>query len=118
MKGFKIDASGDVVIGVSDIETVEDNELKAQKIQTVLGTNKGEWPLNKKEGIVFSQILGKGVTEDMVRTQVQDGIKQVDAAAYIDKFDFSADNRHRTAKVSFTAKSSNSGAIDVVQNWE
>ena len=118
MKGFKLNANGDVVVGTTDIEMVEDNELKKQKILTVLGTNKGEWPLNKNEGIAFSQMLGKGVTEDMARTQVQSGIKQVDAAIYIDRLAFSIDNQNRAAKVDFTVKDNSGETIEIEQKWD
>lgn len=118
MKGFKLDDNGDVVVGDTDIEMVEDNELKKQNIQTVLGTNKGEWPLNKDEGITFSQVLGKGVTADMARTQVQDGLKQVDSSMYIDKLDFSFDNQSRAANVNFAAKNNNGEIVEIEQSWE
>lgn len=41
------------------IEMVEGAELTAQKIKTVLGTNKGEWFFDEEEGINFDNILGK-----------------------------------------------------------
>ena len=61
-----------------------DNELKAQTIRTVIGTNKGEWPLNKNEGINFDYVLGKGITDDMIMTQIIDGMRQVDETLYLD----------------------------------
>ena len=38
---------------------IEGNELLKQTVQSVLSTNKGEWVLNRDEGIDFKNILGK-----------------------------------------------------------
>ncbi len=50
------------------IEMVEGNELLAQTVKTVLGTNKGEWALNTDEGITFANILGKHKNTDTKNT--------------------------------------------------
>jgi phage baseplate assembly protein W len=63
LKGFKLNSKGDVEIKNNQIETVEGNELLRQTVQSVLGTNKGEWIFNPDEGINFKNILGKGVPE-------------------------------------------------------
>lgn len=59
MRSFLLDNNGDVVIKGSDILMVEGSELLAQKVRTVLGTNKGEWFANEDEGIDNRVILGK-----------------------------------------------------------
>lgn len=41
MKGFKLDLNGDVVLSGGDIVLISDDELKAQKVRTVIGTNQG-----------------------------------------------------------------------------
>jgi len=41
------------------IEMISDTELTAQKVRTVLNTNKGEWFGNLDEGIDLWKILGK-----------------------------------------------------------
>ena len=64
MKGFMLDDNGDVVIKDRAIQMVEGNELTRQKVQSVLSTNKGEWPLNTEEGIAFKNILGKSRIEE------------------------------------------------------
>lgn len=65
MKGFKLTSSGDVEIKNNQIQMIEGSELLRQKVECVLGTNKGEWFLNPDEGINFRNILGK-------RTPVQE----------------------------------------------
>lgn len=59
MKDLKLNAVGDIIIENSDIETIEGSDVTRQMVQQVLGTNKGEWVLNKDEGIVFDNIIGK-----------------------------------------------------------
>lgn len=59
MKGFALDANGDLLIKKNDIQMIEGAELTRQTVKTVLSTNKGEWSLNIDEGINFKDILGK-----------------------------------------------------------
>lgn len=59
MKGFQLDSNGDIVISGGHIQMVDGDELLRQTVQSVLGTNKGEWVLNTDEGIDFKNILGK-----------------------------------------------------------
>lgn len=63
MKGFKLNSKGDVEITNNQIAMVEGNELLRQNVQSVLGTNKGEWIFNPDEGIDFRNILGKVAPE-------------------------------------------------------
>lgn len=62
MTGFRLN-NGDLVITNGEIELVENSELKAQTIQQVLSTNKGEWLFDTEEGIDFDVILGKHRTK-------------------------------------------------------
>lgn len=66
-----MDENGDISIVNGRIEMIEGSELLAQTVQSVLGTNKGEWVLNKEEGINFRNILGKSpkTTKSKVDTQ-------------------------------------------------
>lgn len=59
MRGFLLDESGDVVVKGNDIAMLQGNELLAQKVRLVLGTNKGEWFANTDEGIDNKVLLGK-----------------------------------------------------------
>lgn len=58
MKGFML-TNGDLSITNNEIDMIEGGALKAQTIQQVLSTNKGEWFYNENEGINFENILGK-----------------------------------------------------------
>jgi hypothetical protein len=59
LKGFKLDSSGDIIINNNTIEMISGNELLAQTVRTLLGTNKGEWALNEQEGINHRNIIGQ-----------------------------------------------------------
>lgn len=115
MKGFKLDSNGDLLIENGKIALIEGSELTAQTCKTVLGTNKGEWWLNSDEGIDFDYILGKGITEDMVRTQCQSGIRQVDQSLYIDSFNYSVEGRASITK--FTAHGDSDAELSIEKNW-
>lgn len=116
MKGFKV-VDGDVSITDGYIDTVEGTELEIQTIKTVLETNKGEDPFDADEGINFGQVLGKGVTEDMVKTQITSGINQVNSDYTIDTFDYSVDKETRTSTTKFTARKSDGTAISISNDY-
>lgn len=117
MKGFKLTENGDISITDGQIDMVSGIDLERQTIKTVLGTNKNESPFNADEGIDFRQILGKGVTQDMVKTQIQSGIHQVNSNRNIDDFDYIVDGRKSIT--TFTARSvSDDSVISDEVSWE
>lgn len=87
MKGFMLDEHGDVVIQNGKIQMIDGSDLLLQKANSVLGTNKGEWPLNPDEGIVFQNILGKNKTDEMIKYEIQQGLIQVDDTFMITGFE-------------------------------
>jgi hypothetical protein len=111
MKSFKLTENGDISITDGVIDMAEGTELEKQTIKTVLGTNKGEWAFDENEGIDFKQILGKGVTADMVRSQVQSGIYQVNPNRIIEDFDYSVEGRK--SSIGFIARETEGDAITV-----
>lgn len=102
-KGFKLDEKGDIVIENGKIAMISDNDLTAQTVRTVLGTKKGEWIFNKDEGIEFAYLVGKGITEDMIRTQIERGVRQVDENMHLSSFEADIDTSKRIVTVRFTA---------------
>lgn len=113
MRGFKL-LDGDIVIGKKDsnkvspngnqIQMVEGNELIAQKFLIALGTNKGEWFWNEELGINYDFIIGKGITEDMIKSQIEIGIHQVDPNMYLSDFSVEFNKTQRTANVYFVVE--------------
>lgn len=115
MQGFALNENGDIILQNRDkntvfpngwrIQLIEGDNLIAQKISIVLGINKGEWFWNSDLGIDFDYLIGKGITDDMIRSQIELGIHQVDEGMYITEFNVDVDKSTRIASVTFTAKS-------------
>lgn len=101
MKSIALDESGDILIENNVINMVDGDELLRQKVHEVLQTNQGEWFFDWEQGIIFSNILGKGVTEEAVRTEIERGLRQVDEDLTISSFEMSISGRKLT--VNFTA---------------
>ena len=103
MKGFALDSNGDVLIENNEITMVYAENLVRQTIETVLGTNKGEWSLNIDVGINFSNILGKHQTEDIIKNEIYQGLLQVDDTFVINDFSCEFDRISRKLQISFSA---------------
>ncbi|MDO5397070.1 MAG: hypothetical protein Q4G33_03990 [bacterium] len=116
MKGFKL-VNGDVSITNNKIDMVEDVELEVQTMKSVLQTNKGEDIFDKNEGINFRQILGRGVTADMVETQMKSGINQVNPDYIIEDFEYSVDKINRKSTAEFTVRKSDGSASKISNNY-
>lgn len=117
IKGFLLDEKGDIVIKDGELVVISDTELTAQTLKTVIGTNKGEWFMNEEEGIDFNYMLGKGITDDMQRTQIQDACNQVDESLHVENFDVDRDKKSRTAKVNFSAKGDGDTEITLTETY-
>lgn len=119
MKGFALDNKGDVVIGDKgrQIQMIEGNELLTQTIDSVLGTNKGEWFANEDEGITFGNILGKRIDEETIKNEVLQGLLQVDGSFFMTEFDMSLNTKERNLEVTFTAQNENGNEVSGVKEW-
>lgn len=101
MKGFKVNSDGDLIID-NDIEMTNDMDLIRQTIQTVLGTNKGEWFFNVDEGINFDNILTKKPDYDVIRNEIAQGVKQVDSYYELLEFNYHLDKNTRKLCIDFS----------------
>lgn len=104
MKGFSLDNDGDVIIENKDIKMVSDIELLRQKVKSILSTCKNEWFLNIDEGINFNNLLGKKKSDDIIRNEILEGLKQVDSTFILESFSCSVNDRHLIIK--FSARTS------------
>lgn len=118
MFGFRLDENGDLLVEDGVIRTISGDGLTAQTVQTLLGTNKGEWFLNGDEGLRFRTMLGKNVTEDMIQAQIEDGLRQVDESLHLEKFRADFDRRGRSAKVLFSARRADGTGISGEKTYE
>ena len=112
MKGFKI-TDGDLSISNNEIDMVYDNELKCQTVQSVLSTNKGEWLFNLEEGINFKNVLGKNVDEKVVKSEIEQGQKQVDATLAIEEFAYEKNEQTRKSKVRVKSRFESGETVEV-----
>lgn len=107
--------NGDIVIANGNIAMIEGNELTAQTLRTVMGTNKGEWFLNENEGIDRYQLLGKGITKDMQLMQCQDACSQVDENLNITEFNSGLDKPTRKASLTFKVQRNGEAVAEYVE---
>ena len=112
MKSLALDATGDLLIENNVFQMVDGDELLRQKVHEVLQTNKGEWFFDWEQGIEFSNIRGKGVTEEAVRTEIENGLRQVDENLIISSFAMEIEGRNLT--VNFTAVNEKTNAEIIV----
>ncbi len=117
MKGFALDQNGDVLIENSQISMVNGGSLIQQKVRSVLRTNLGEWFFDWDEGIDFSNILGKGINEELVRYEIERGLAQVDSTFTITEFAYRADHVGRKSVVQFKAQTQNGEEVGGEIGW-
>lgn len=108
MKGFAVDEHGDIIIDKNDILLAYDTELLIQKIRQVLGTNRGEWWLDPKEGIPMQKVLKKNPNKAMIRDYVRNAIAQVDKSLEMKRCDITVEGR--TLKIIFEVSGPNGSA--------
>lgn len=99
-------SNGDLVITNNELSMVANKELKAQTIQSVTSTNKGEWLFDEDEGINFDNVFSKQpeeVKKEIMRSEIEQGALQVDDTLNIDNFECSFDKNTRVLSVNYTA---------------
>lgn len=116
MKGFKV-VNGDISITDNNIDMTEGIEFEAQTIETVMLTNKGEDVFDENEGINFRQILGKGITTDMVQTQVKSAFNQVNTDYIIEDFKYEVEKENRVSNVSIKARKSDGSIVSISNSY-
>lgn len=76
MKTFKI-VNGDLVFdSVKNLAMVEGKEEEIQSLERTLSTNTGEWFLNTLHGLDYSEIQGKGKSEEGIRLAITEAAFQ------------------------------------------
>ncbi len=116
MKGFLLDGKGDIVISGNEIQMIDGNELLRQTVQTVEGTNKGEWFLNTEEGINFGTIFVKNPDFNAIRDEILSGLQQVDETFLLNSFEHTLDS-NRKLKITFSATNSSGQTVTGAQSY-
>lgn len=114
---FKLNNENDIDIKNNQIQTIDDLDLLAQKIKQILNTNKKEWKFDETEGINFSNILGKNISDEIIRNEILNGIKQVDENLSLDNFICNRNKRDRTLAVSFSITDKNFNNVNIEVNY-
>ena len=117
MKGFALDNNGDVIIEKNKIKMIDGVELKRQTVQTVLGTNKGEWFLNIDEGINFDNLLGKKKDDEIIKNEILQGLQQVDSSFILENFNCDFNKKNRKLNIYFKAKNFNDEEVTIEKNY-
>lgn len=86
-----------------EVMMTEGSDLLRQTIERVISTNKGEWFLNKEEGIHFDATLGKQFVPDMLKSEIMLALKQVDENLMMQSFTSAVDSQTRKLTVHFVA---------------
>ncbi|MDR9857880.1 DUF2634 domain-containing protein [Paenibacillus sp. VCA1] len=103
MQSFKL-IDGDIVFNSSgDLEMIDGDEELAQCCDIALGTNTGEWFLNPEMGIDFSLFLGKHLSEEQMRDEINRGLLQEERISSVNEIVFNPDEKSRVMEVSFVA---------------
>ena len=118
MKGFKIDEHGDVVIENNEISLVYGDNLLQQKVWAVLRTNLREWFFDWEQGIDFNNLLGKSTNAELVRYEVEKGLRQVDETFVITDFSYEVDRVARKATVTFKARNESGEEVGGEHSWD
>lgn len=94
-------APHDLLIEDNKITMASGDALFVQRLQAVWSTNKGEWSLDKQEGIDRYVILTKNYDEDLIREELEAALLTLNPDARIEEFSMDVDEqRHAVIHVS------------------
>ena len=94
-------APHDLLIEDNEITMVSGDSLFVQRLQAVWSTNKGEWSLDKQEGIDRYVILTKNYDEDSIREELEAALLLLNPDARIEEFSLEVDKqRHAVIRLS------------------
>lgn len=117
IKGFALDDNGDVLIVGNEIVMISGDSLLQQRVKSVLSTNLKEWFLDWDEGIDHRNLLGKNVTEELVRYEIERGLQQVDDTLELTEFVCKLDPASRTVTVRFCARTGKGETVGGDYTW-
>lgn len=119
MIGFALDENNDILINNNQIQMINGTELVKQTVQTVIGTNTGEWRLNENEGIDFKNILGKHISDDeVIKNEIEQGLSQVDSSFVITSFSAEFNSKSRKLDIAFQAENSENVTVEIEKTFE
>ena len=118
MKGFAMDETGDVLIENNEISIVVGESLLQQNVRDVLRTNLREWFFDWAQGVDFNNLLGKNTNAELVRYEIDRGLRQVDESFTITEFDYKVDKANRRAIATFKAQNADGETVGGDFSWD
>lgn len=100
MKDFLIEEN-DLKIENGDLVIIQDEDVILQEINRVLSTRKGEWFLNSKLGMDYSELEKKQPDEELIKLYILEAIWQVDGVKEVLDLKLHFNHIKRAFKVSF-----------------
>lgn len=112
-RGFKLDPNThDFVLVDGTFDTVEGIAATAQEIKTRILLFKGEYFLDRREGVpYFQELLQKGVPVERVISVMRQVIQSVPSVIDVPRVDVSLDRANRVASVSWEARNTDGTLI-------
>jgi len=113
---FKI-VNGDISFDkTGNIEMVEGEEAEKQAIERLFTTNAGEWFLNAKHGLEYSEIQGKGVTDEQIRLAFMKAVAQEPSVEEIEDIDIKRSNRERAGSIRVKCRMKSGDVVEAVRD--
>lgn len=110
---IKLTASGDLDLSTGDLQVVEGRDETAQRLRIVFNTNKGEWFLDDRVGMPYTQsIFVKNPQMDLVRSIYRQMALKDDGVDRVDEVVLEFDSPTRTLTVALVAADENGDTIE------
>ncbi|QBL97925.1 hypothetical protein EauM23_00032 [Exiguobacterium phage vB_EauM-23] len=102
MKDLKF-KNGDLILSGNDFQMVEGIDDVGQSVESTLGTNLGEFELEPELGIVYLNMVGKGIAEEDIQAEIFAGLSQEERIESVSEIEVDRDNTNRNTTVRFSA---------------
>lgn len=116
MKTLKMDDKHDLIIEDNVLQMIEDRNMQVQTFKMLLGTRKGEYFLNTKEGLDHKPFFeSKKYNEDEIRAALQDVGMQIKDFVNYEELNFIFDDKSRTFDIELKARFSDRTIVEISQ---
>ena len=104
MKSLYLNEDGDIEFdSLHNLKMVDGLDEVKQRLRLTLGTNRGEWFLNKKFGIPWIDMLSKGAPPEKYRKEILKVLNNDPAIDEVEEINFNFERQDRKLKIEFVA---------------